>query len=68
MTFPAEDPQNILTYQNDLNIGAWEGKQRPSITLKINPPFYSSPESINNVAKGAEFVAKIYSDIVTLIH
>lgn len=45
-------PQNIPSYQNDLNIGAWEGKHSPSIILKINPPLYSSPESINNVARG----------------
>lgn len=45
-------PQNTPSYQNDLNTGAWEGKQSPSIILKINPPLYSSPESINNVARG----------------
>lgn len=45
-------PQNIPSYQNDLNVGAWEGKRSPSIILKINPPLYSSPESINNVARG----------------
>lgn len=45
-------PQNIPSYQNDLNAGAWEGERSPSIILKINPPLYSSPESINNVARG----------------
>lgn len=45
-------PQNIPSYQNDLNAGAWEGERSPSIILKINPPLHSSPESINNVARG----------------
>lgn len=45
-------PQNIPSYQNDLNVRAWEGEQSPSIILKINPPLYSSAESINNVARG----------------
>lgn len=45
-------PQNIPSYQNDLSAGAWEGEQSPSIILKINPPLYSSPESINNVGRG----------------
>lgn len=52
MTFCTEDPQNIPSYQNDLNAGAWEGELSPSIILKINPPLYSSPRSINNVARG----------------
>lgn len=45
-------PQNIPSYQNDLNAGAWEGEQSPSIILTINRPLYSSPESMNNVARG----------------
>lgn len=52
MTFGTAEPQNVPSYHNDLRAGAWEGKQSPSITLKINPPLHSSPESINNVGGG----------------
>lgn len=45
-------PQNIPSYQNDLEAGAWEGERSPSIILKINPPLHSFLESINNVARG----------------
>lgn len=53
-------PQNIPSYQNDLNLGAWEGKQGPSIILKINFPLYSSPESINNVTRGKNLQWDLY--------